>query len=173
MKKQSSSIITKSAQETIAFAKKFLQKALKEAREDAPLVFYLEGELGAGKTHFVKGLAGALGITDNITSPTFVLMKKYKIRKKAGTVPAFAGGKTLFFHIDCYRIHDSEDARQIGLDKILENPRAIVAVEWAERIAEIIPRPYWEISFEHVGENRRRISVKKLSIFNYQFSINS
>ena len=64
-------IITKSSQGTIVFAKKFLVKALKEAKEDAPLVFYLQGELGTGKTYFVKGLAEALGIKDNITSPTF------------------------------------------------------------------------------------------------------
>ena len=158
-------IITKSSQETIDFAKDFVKKALKGAKNDSPLIFCLSGELGAGKTYFVKGLAEALGIKDNITSPTFVLMKKYKIRKKvekAGPGPAFAAGKGMFFHIDCYRIYDSEDARQIGLDKILQNPRAIIAVEWAERIADLIPRPFFKIKFKHAGEGKRKIVVKNV-----------
>jgi len=154
-----SSVITKSPRETIVSAKKFLEKALKEAKEDAPLIFYLEGELGAGKTHFVKGLAEALSITDNITSPTFVLMKKFAV---SGNAAAQQAGKKLFFHIDCYRIYDAEDARQIGLDKILENPRAIVAVEWAERISEIVPKPYWKLTFRHVDDKTRKIVAKNV-----------
>ena len=141
---------TKNEQETIKFAKNFLENVLKGAKEDAPLIFCLQGELGAGKTHFVKGLAQALGIEDNMTSPTFVLMKKVVI------------GEKLFFHIDCYRIYDSKDAEQIGLDKILKNPRAIIAIEWAERIADIIPKPYWEIKMEHAGDTCRRIVVKNV-----------
>jgi tRNA threonylcarbamoyl adenosine modification protein YjeE len=154
-----SSITTKSSRATIASAKKFLEKALKEAREDAPLIFYLEGELGAGKTHFVKGLAEALGIKDNITSPTFVLMKKYAV---SGSAAARQAGKKLFFHIDCYRIYNEEDARQIGLDKILENPRSIVAVEWAERIADIVPKPYWKLVFKHIDDKTRKIVIKNV-----------
>lgn len=152
-------IITKSSQGTIVFAKKFLEKTLKEVQENVPLIFYLEGELGAGKTHFVKGLAEALSIKDNITSPTFVLMKKYAIWNNDA---AQGAGKKLFFHIDCYRIYDVQDARQIGLDKILENPRAIVAVEWAERIGEIVPKPYWEIKMEHIDDKTRKIVIKNV-----------
>ena len=113
-------IITKSPQETSDFAKDLVKKALKEAIKDKPLIFYLEGELGTGKTHFVKGLADALGIMDNITSPTFVLMKKYAVPHGGEAV---LRDKQLFFHIDCYRIYDAEDARQIGLDKILINAK--------------------------------------------------
>ena len=152
-----SSIITQNEKETSDFAKNVLKEALREAGADRPLIFYLEGELGAGKTRFVKGLAEALGIKDNITSPTFVLMKKYEVPKG---YRVWGIGYRSFYHIDCYRIYDAKDARQIGLDKILENPRAIVAIEWAERIEEIIPRPYWKIRFEHVGEGKRRISIK-------------
>ena len=86
-------------------------------------------------------------------------MKKYEIPK--GHVAQDAG-KALFFHIDCYRIYDSEDARQIGLDKILQNPRAIIAVEWAERIADLIPRPFFKIKFKHAGEGKRKIVVKNV-----------
>lgn len=152
-------IKTKNEQETIEFAKGFLKKAQEGAKTNKPLIFYLTGELGAGKTHFVKGLAEELGITDNITSPTFVLMKKYEI---APDNAAQQAGKTLFFHIDCYRIYDAEDARQIGLDKVLENSHAVVAVEWAERIEEIVPKPYWKIKMEHTDDNNRKISVKNV-----------
>lgn len=160
------SVTTKNEQETIKFAKNFLENVLKDGSTGSPrgasggksfrhgsgraLIFYLTGELGAGKTHFVKGLAQALGIEDNITSPTFVLMKKFVI------------GEKLFFHIDCYRIYDSKDAEQIGLDKVFKNPRAIIAIEWAERIEDIIPMPYWEVRMEHVGDTLRRIVVKNV-----------
>ncbi|MFY9457438.1 MAG: tRNA (adenosine(37)-N6)-threonylcarbamoyltransferase complex ATPase subunit type 1 TsaE [Candidatus Spechtbacterales bacterium] len=150
--------ITKSPQETALLAKDFLEKALKEAKKGNPLIFYLEGELGAGKTHFAKGLAQALGIKDNITSPTFVLMKKFDI---PADNMARKLGKKLFIHIDCYRIYDSKDAEQIGLDKVLENPRTIIAIEWAERIADIIPKPYWEIKMEHVSEMERRVIARE------------
>lgn len=145
--------LTRSAQETMELGGRCMEEALKAAKPDVPLIFYLEGELGAGKTHFIKGAAKALGIKGNITSPTFVLMKKYGISKR---------GKTLFFHIDCYRIDDSAGACQIGLDETLKIPRAIIAIEWAERIADIIPRPYWEIKIGHVDDTIRRITVKNV-----------
>ena len=138
------STVTRSARGTIAFGKRCMKESLKKAGQDMPIIFCLEGDLGAGKTHFVKGLAAGLGIKDNITSPTFVLMKKY--------------GR--FYHIDCYRIYDAKDAKQIGLDKIFEIPNAIIAVEWAERIKDIIPKPYVEIKIEHEEDSARKISIK-------------
>jgi len=86
-------------------------------------------------------------------------MKKFAV---SGNAAAQQAGKKLFFHIDCYRIYDAEDARQIGLDKILENPRAIVAVEWAERISEIVPKPYWKLTFRHVDDKTRKIVAKNV-----------
>lgn len=151
---------TKSPEETFVFGKKILKKALKDADKDKPLTFCLSGELGAGKTYFVKGIASALGIKV-ITSPTFVVMKKFKI--SALREECEIAGKKYFFHIDCYRIDDAEDARQIDLDKIIANPRAIIAVEWAERIEEIIPKPYWKIEFKYKGEGGRQVTIDKLS----------
>lgn len=150
-------LLTKSAEETTELGRKVLLDALKSAEKDTPLIFYLSGELGAGKTYFVKGLAKVLGIS-TITSPTFVLMKKFKI--SAMLKECKAKDKEYFFHIDCYRIYDAEDARQVDLDKTLTNPRAIVAIEWAERIAELIPKPYWKVEFEYEGEKKRKIVVR-------------
>lgn len=158
------SVTTKTEKETIAFAKRFFKKTLEGAEKDKPLIFCLIGELGAGKTQFVKGIGKALGVS-GITSPTFVLMKKFvvgeKLPAKTGKGKPFdwAQGKQFFFHIDCYRIYDAEDARMIGMDKIIQSPRVIVAIEWAERIMDIVPRPYWEVRFEHVDENKRKITI--------------
>lgn len=148
-------IITKSAEETTGLGQQVLLEALESAEKNKPLIFYLSGELGAGKTYFTKGVAKALGITV-ITSPTFVLMKKFKIVDQALRQ---VQDKQYFFHIDCYRIYDAEDARQIDLDKIISNPRAIIAIEWAERIEEIIPKPYWKVGFKYEGEEQRRITI--------------
>jgi len=191
-----SSILTKTEQETIAFAEVFLKKALEGAEKEKPLIFCLIGELGAGKTQFVKGIGKGLGVR-GITSPTFVLMKKFivgeiipgtrnglpvppsapssfggaqrspwtkeglpRVPRQTKVALRDARGKKFFFHIDCYRVYDSGDAKQIGIDKIIQSPRAIVAIEWAERILDIVPRPYWEVRFECVGEEKRRITYR-------------
>lgn len=159
--KMKSELITKSEQETIEMGGSLLREALLEARDDQPLVFCLYGELGTGKTQFVKGMADELGL-NGITSPTFLLMRKFILaRQLPGDTKK---KKKYFFHIDCYRIYDSEEARQISLDKTIASPRAVIAIEWAERIEEIIPKPYWEIKFEYEREaaNNRKISIKKI-----------
>ncbi|MBI1888350.1 MAG: tRNA (adenosine(37)-N6)-threonylcarbamoyltransferase complex ATPase subunit type 1 TsaE, partial [Candidatus Spechtbacteria bacterium] len=140
-------------------AKVFLKEALLDAEAEKSLIFCLTGELGAGKTYFTKGLASALGITD-IRSPTFVLMKKFIIKSKGSLDEG--KNKKYFYHIDCYRVHDEKDARNIGLDKMLEDSRAIFAIEWAERIQAVIPRPYWKVKFRYEGENKRKIEIEKV-----------
>lgn len=153
-------LITRKTEETTSFGRRILQAALQANKKEKPLIFYLKGELGAGKTHFVKGLAVELGIT-SITSPTFVMMKKFKISAMVNECEN--KGKQFFFHIDCYRIYDAQDALQIDLDKVLLNPHAIIAIEWAERIEELIPKPYWKIEFTYKSEEERSIHIKYVS----------
>lgn len=150
--------ITKSSEETVELGERVLLEALPYAEKNKPLIFYLSGELGGGKTYFTKGIARALGIS-SITSPTFVLMKKFKL---FGETLRQAQGKKYFIHIDCYRIYHTEDAHQIGLDKIITNPRAIIAIEWAERIAELISEPYWKVDFRYKREGERAIIIDKI-----------
>jgi len=151
--------ITKNELETIREGKKLLLNALKKADKKKPLIFYMEGELGSGKTHFIKGIGEGLGL-NNVKSPTFVLMKKFIIVR---SVPnSLKKNKKNFFHIDCYRIYDSDEAKQIFLDKVIQSPKVIVAIEWAERIKDIIPRPYFEIKFEYAGKNERKITINKV-----------
>lgn len=116
------------------------------------LVLALAGDLGSGKTTFVQGFLRAVGIRKKITSPSFVLIKNYKLRIKN------RGYKNIY-HIDCYRTKKSKELLDLGLKEILNNPKNIVLIEWSERIKKILPKEnlVW-IKFEHGGkENIRKI----------------
>ncbi|HBO87322.1 MAG: tRNA (adenosine(37)-N6)-threonylcarbamoyltransferase complex ATPase subunit type 1 TsaE [Pontiellaceae bacterium] len=97
-------------------------------------VIALHGELGAGKTCFIQGLAAAMGITDPITSPTYTLIGEYEGRMKLN-------------HIDLYRLANSVEALGIGLEEYLESD-GITAIEWAERAEEILPESMLHVSIE-------------------------
>jgi tRNA threonylcarbamoyladenosine biosynthesis protein TsaE len=113
------------------------------------VVVALEGELGAGKTVFVKGFAQALGIKSKIKSPTFVLMKKYKVSKEVN-----------LYHLDCYRIGGHKDLKISEFKEITQEPHNIVLVEWAERIVEILPEKHITVHIDHISENERKITIK-------------
>ncbi len=113
-------------------------------------IFLLEGTLGAGKTVFVKGLATALGLdADEVTSPTFTLVNRYD------------AGRLTLYHLDLYRLDDgAEAAHAVGLEEILSDERAVVIIEWAERIGRYpLPSPIWGVRIEGDGEDSRRITV--------------
>lgn len=109
----------------------------------------LVGNLGAGKTVFVKGLAKALGIEDNITSPTFVLMKIYQT--KHATIKRLV-------HIDCYRLEQLGDLEEIGLADYLHDPENVVVIEWADRISNL-PKNTININIEYVNDQERRVKI--------------
>ena len=110
-------------------------------------VLMLSGDLGAGKTAFVRGLAEGLGVRrDEVSSPTFTLIQEYR------------GGRLPLFHVDLYRIEDPREFDELGLDEIAAD--GILAIEWAERL----PRPPQHgvrVSITHTGESERRIVVEK------------
>ena len=112
-------------------------------------VIALEGELGAGKTTFIQGFAKALGVKSKVKSPTFVLMKKYKV---------FHG--TNLFHLDCYRIGNHKDLKISEFKEIIHEPHNIVLIEWAERVREILPKKHITIHIDHISENERKITIK-------------
>ena len=120
------------------------------------LVIALNGELGAGKTTFTQGFCRAFGIKENITSPTFVLMKTYQLRPVQNNRHF-----RHLTHIDCYRIEDSAELLHLGLDEILADPDAIVLIEWADRIKSILPDDAISLDLGH-GEksNERTIEIK-------------
>lgn len=137
-------IITSNTEETIEFGKDFAKKL--RGGELISLV----GDLGGGKTTFMKGLAKNLDIKENIASPTFVILKEYlgKIDKKPINL----------VHVDAYRMETVEDIKSVGLEDYFGHKDVVIVVEWAERIVKILPPVNWEIKFEFVDENTREIT---------------
>lgn len=118
-----------------------------------PLVIALEGELGAGKTTFTQAFAEALGVGQHLKSPTFVLMKDYKLSNVAGY--------DSLYHLDCYRLNSAEDLVPLGVGDLIDRPGIIMLIEWAERVKDILPRNHWVIHMDHVSEHERNISITK------------
>lgn len=133
-------IISKSAEETIGLGKKLGR--VMAGGEFVELV----GDLGSGKTTFLKGLAEGMGVTQAISSPTFTISRVYG-----------ADGKS-FHHFDFYRI-DSSDIVALELSEAAQDPMAIVAVEWAEHVAEALPKDRLSVVFESSGETERKIKL--------------
>ena len=127
--------LSKSAEQTEAFA-----------AEDAKTlragdVVLLEGDMGAGKTVFAKGVARGLGIEEEVTSPTYAYMNDYD-------------GK--LFHYDCYRIETPEQAEQLGLADYFDMG-GICLVEWAQNIASLLPKDVKRVQIKKINENEREI----------------
>jgi len=120
-------IISHSEKQTFNFGKKLAQK-LKGGE-----VMALIGELGAGKTVLIKGIAAGLGIKKTITSPTFVLMKLYKIRNPKSEIRNL-------LHVDAYRLSSGQDLINIGLMDWLGKSDTVTVIEWADRVKEILPK---------------------------------
>ena len=101
----------------------------------------LYGEMGAGKTAFAKGVAEGLGITANVTSPTYAYMNDY-------------GG--VLYHYDCYRLASGEDAEALGLTDYFDAD-GVCLIEWPENIAGVLPQGCRRVTFIKTGENEREI----------------
>mgnify|MGYP005849805013 CR=1 FL=1 len=111
-------------------------------------VLALAGNLGSGKTTFVQGLAIALGVKDNVNSPTFVLMKVYE---------ANYGQIKQLVHIDTYRLSTADELLAIGLDDYLHQNDTVVVIEWADKIRQILPKQTKDIKFTNINETTRQI----------------
>ncbi|HEX7174008.1 MAG TPA: tRNA (adenosine(37)-N6)-threonylcarbamoyltransferase complex ATPase subunit type 1 TsaE [Pyrinomonadaceae bacterium] len=115
-------------------------------------ILLLHGALGAGKTVFVKGVAAGLGMdVEEVTSPSFTLVNCYD------------DGRLTLYHIDLYRLDEgSAAAHAVDLDELLSDERAVLAVEWAERMGRYpLPDGVWHVRIEGDGDDPRRISVAK------------
>lgn len=115
-------------------------------------VFLLFGDLGAGKTSLLQGLARGLGVKNQINSPTFNILKLYEI--KAPKKPK------LFCHIDAYRLESGDDLMKLGIDEFLDDKETVTAIEWAEKVESIWPREYIRIELTSISKNKREIEIK-------------
>ena len=109
-------------------------------------VVALFGDLGAGKTAFVKGIARGLGIAQEVTSPTFILVHEY------------TGGRLPLFHVDLYRLDNPEQALAIGIEEYLSGP-GVTAIEWPEKIGSLLPATAIRIRITASDNNARHIEV--------------
>jgi len=117
-------------------------------------VIALYGELGSGKTTFVQGLAEGLGIKRRIISPTFIIVRSYKISIKYKVLSI-----KYFYHIDLYRIENGKDVESLGIEEIVKDPRNIVVVEWAGKLRNFLPRTRIDIRFFYENRSKRRIEI--------------
>jgi tRNA threonylcarbamoyladenosine biosynthesis protein TsaE len=115
-----------------------------------PRVVILRGEVGAGKTTLVKGIAAALGAAaeDEVTSPTFTIVHEY------------VGRKVRLFHLDLYRLETEEQIAVLGLDEMAGYDNALMLVEWGERFESVVKRATGEIYMEHGEGDERGLIVR-------------
>lgn len=139
-------MITKNPESTIEYARKFARK-LKSGE-----IIGLTGELGSGKTTFVKGIAEELRVNETITSPTFVILKSYHGKIKNRDIE--------LVHVDAYRVENIDDIKSVGIEDFLNRDDAILVVEWAEKIRAILPKDTIYINFKHFDEDKREIILR-------------
>ena len=135
-------IRTHSPEETEAIGRKIAAKLL-----PGDIIAYY-GDLGAGKTAFTRGLAAGLGVTEQVTSPTYTIVNEYR-------------GKRKVCHFDMYRIDSEEALWDIGWQDYLDSG-ALCVVEWSENIEGALPKETLRVSFETIDDETRRITVEEL-----------
>lgn len=144
----SKTLITKSFKETQQLGFDFAKKL------QGGEVLALYGDLGSGKTTFIQGLAAGLGIDRPIISPSFIIMRTYELRLKSKDVRL-----KNFYHVDLYRINDANDVQGLGLLDLIGNSENIVAIEWPDKIENILPENKIAITFEYLEEDKRKIKI--------------
>ncbi len=147
---------THSAEETIEAGRE-LAKFL-----DPPKVVLLRGDLGAGKTTLVKGIAAALGAAepDEVTSPTFTLIHEYAGRS---VEHAKLGETILLYHLDLYRIENQRQLDTLGMEELM-TPQSVLLIEWGEKFPSVVERSDGEIVIETLHGDERRIALALRSL---------
>ncbi len=133
-------LISRSEEESLCLGKELGKSARRGT------VFALHGDLGSGKTVLARGIARGLGITDDITSPTFTLLEIYD-------------GGTPLYHFDLYRIEKTAEFDTLGFEEYWEGD-GVSVVEWAERAEGLLPDSTIVIFMEYLGDNERKISIE-------------
>lgn len=148
--------ISNSPSETENLARELLSRIIKKR------IVSLEGELGGGKTTFVKGVAKIFLIKEKIKSPTFFIMKKYDVkykREKNKSQNLRLSELKNLYHFDCYRIKNPKEILDLGWKEIIKNPQNIVFVEWGDKIKKILPKNILRIKFKFLDEKKRKVII--------------
>ncbi len=133
--------ISQNEQDTADFAKKIAEMV------SPGTVIALYGNLGAGKTVFSRSFAKAIGVKENVSSPTYTIIQEYKLD----------GQFSYLYHLDLYRINNSRDALAFAVDEYLNDRNSYSLVEWPERIEDILPPDTIKIMIEHQTDGSRKI----------------
>jgi len=122
-----------------------IAERIAETLMPAPRLVILRGDLGAGKTTLVKGIAATLGAADpeEVTSPTFTLVHEYQ------------GTKLRLYHLDLYRLETERELATLGLEEMIEVPDALVLVEWGEKFPSVVARATGEVAIDNLGGDER------------------
>jgi tRNA threonylcarbamoyladenosine biosynthesis protein TsaE len=135
--------ISKNLTETSEIARMFIEEILtKTTLDKGALVVGLVGDLGAGKTTFFQTVAKKLGVKGKVSSPTFVIMKKYPIKNKK---------YNFLFHLDAYRLKNEQELLHLGWQEILNNEKHIVFIEWPENVSKAMPA---QTKFIHISDQK-------------------
>lgn len=137
-------LTTNSANDTIEFGKSVARAV------EVGSVISLVGDLGAGKTTFTKGVARGLGIMDNVTSPTFTILNEY------------AGEEKKLYHFDFYRIEDESELVELGFEDYFPSTDGITIVEWVKKAPSVLPKRYYQITFEKIDDDKRKIVFEEV-----------
>jgi tRNA threonylcarbamoyladenosine biosynthesis protein TsaE len=166
-------IISKSVEETAEIAKGFIEK-LSLGVSDKAIIVGLYGDLGSGKTTFTQAVAKLLNINEYVTSPTFVIQKRYPINSPKSKVQSLKGREdrisssvlstlnfplSTFVHVDAYRLDSGKELLALDFERDLNDSRNLIFIEWPERVADILPENHLKINFKFVGENEREIEI--------------
>lgn len=165
--------LSKSVEETNKIAGDFLKKIanpLSRPKDNEALVVGLFGDLGSGKTTFTQALGKLLGVSEVMTSPTFVIEKIYllKIFEKPLENPLHLTQTNhseeipvifqKLIHIDAYRLEKGKELQSLGFEELLKDPKNLILIEWPERVVDILPPDLVKINFKFVSEFEREIS---------------
>jgi tRNA threonylcarbamoyladenosine biosynthesis protein TsaE len=138
-------VVTQSAEETIAFGRTLTELLV------PPKLVLLRGELGAGKTTLVKGIAAAFeaAAEEDVTSPTFTLVHEYR------------GLRANLYHLDLDRVDTQRELETLGLDDLRGDDKSILLIEWGEKFPQLVRECDMEIALERRGDNERRILITR------------
>jgi tRNA threonylcarbamoyladenosine biosynthesis protein TsaE len=143
--------VSKNDRETGEIAKVFLNKILKKGiGYQNALVVGLSGDLGTGKTAFTQAVAKHLGIKNKVSSPTFVIVKKYPLKDKK---------YKLLFHLDAYRLKNEKELLSLGWEEIINKKEHLVFIEWPENVSKIIPSDAKFVYISHVENGHRNFEL--------------